>query len=90
MDKKNSSYRFDDWEDINMVDCNNCKHYLSDDCDGVVPVGSEKPCKAFLATRKVLFPEKIKALEKAVRWLSVSVLILAAVVVGVIGVILVI
>lgn len=89
MDKENSSYRFDDWEDINMVDCNNCKHYLSDECDGV-SVGAEKPCKAFSATRKVLFPEKIKALEKAVRWLSVSVLILAAVVVGVIGVILVI
>ena len=82
MDKENSSYRFDDWEDINMVDCNNCKHYLSDDCDGV-PVGSEKPCKAFLATRKVLFPEKIKALEKAVRWLGVSVLILGAALVGV-------
>jgi hypothetical protein len=46
-------------------------------------VGSEKPCKAFLATRKILFPEKIKALENAVRWLSVSVLILAAALVGV-------
>lgn len=76
-------YRFDDWDDINTVDCNNCKHYLSDECDGV-SVGSEKPCKAFLATRKVLFPEKIKALEKAVRWLSVSVLILGAALVGVI------
>lgn len=70
MNKHGLYYRFDDWEDA--VDCNDCEHYLTNKCDGVSE-GATKPCNSFSATRKVLFPERLEALEQAVRSLRVTV-----------------
>lgn len=54
--------RFEDWE---QVDCNECARYYDSSCDGVSK-GSRKPCNSYLATRSVVLPEKIKALENRV------------------------
>lgn len=63
--------RFEDWEE---VDCNECVRYWDSSCDGVNK-GSHKPCNAFLATRSIVLPAKIKALEKRVKWLTTVVAI---------------
>lgn len=60
--------KFDDWSEVK--ECNDCQHYWTDACDGT-PVGSEKRCIAFKATRRVDIPEQIKSLRKRVdglRW----------------------
>lgn len=57
MDK--SSKRFDDYMD---VDCNECERYWDNSCDGV-PVGSQRVCTTFLATRKIVIPAQIKDLQ---------------------------
>ena len=64
MDKP--SKRFEDWEE---VDCNECARYWDSSCDGVSK-GSKKPCNSFLATRSIVLPEKIKSLEKRVRYIA--------------------
>lgn len=58
--------KFDDWKDLK--DCNECVHYYNDVCDGAI-VGSERPCKAFLATRRVDIPAQINALRTHLKWL---------------------
>ena len=60
------SKRFEDWEE---VDCNDCSHYWDSSCDGASK-GSRVGCNSFLATRKVVIPEKINALEKRVKTLT--------------------
>lgn len=59
--------RFENWHE---VDCNNCARYWDSSCDGVQAL--QKPCNSFLASRKVQIPEQIKALEKRIKWLSIS------------------
>ena len=63
--------RFEDWEE---VDCNECARYWDSSCDSV-PQGSHKPCNAFLATRSIVLPAKINALEKRIKWLEWALLI---------------
>lgn len=60
------SKRFEDWNEVN---CNDCQHYWTDACDGV-PVGSEKRCTSFLATKRVDIPLQIKSLRKRVDGLN--------------------
>ena len=70
------SKRFDEWI---PVDCNQCAKYWDSSCDGVnCPTNSDKPlqgstrlCNSFIATRSVVIPAQIKALQKAVKWLGV-------------------
>ena len=53
------------FEDFPTVDCNDCQHYWDNSCDGV-DVSSEaqnRPCKTFLATRKISIPQEIKSLK---------------------------
>lgn len=70
-----SKTRFDDYSDIpTLVDCNKCEAYWNNQCDGAVK-GSEKPCKAFVAIRRVDIPLEIKRLRKAVNSLSLSLLV---------------
>jgi hypothetical protein len=57
--------RFEDWD---TVECSECARYWDSSCDGVT--GSQKPCNSFLATRSILIPEKLKRLEKSVKWLT--------------------
>lgn len=67
---------FDDWSEVK--DCNNCENYWNKLCDGT-KVGSEKRCTAFKATRKVDIPLELNALRKAVKRLSVAVILLGVV-----------
>ena len=67
MDKKPV---FDEWNDL--VDCNQCGRYWDDSCDGVKK-GTQKSCTAFLATRSVVIPAQVKALQNALKWLTVGV-----------------
>lgn len=67
------SKRFEDWT---KVDCNNCQHYWTDTCDGV-PVGSEKPCTSFLATRNTDIPRQIEWLRKRLNRLNLAVMCVA-------------
>jgi hypothetical protein len=57
--------RFEDWEEVS---CNECGRYWQDSCDGVKE-GSRKPCNSFIATRKVVIPARLKALENSNKWL---------------------
>ena len=58
---------FDEWNEVN--ECTNCESWWTSQCDGT-PEGSERPCKAFKATRKVKIPEDIEALKNVVRALE--------------------
>ena len=58
---------FDEWNEVN--ECTNCESWWTSQCDGT-PEGSERPCKAFKATRKVKIPEDIEALKNNVRALE--------------------
>lgn len=61
--------RFEEWD---TVECSECARYWDSSCDGVT--GSQKPCNSFLATRNILIPEKLKRLQKSVKWLTASLL----------------
>jgi hypothetical protein len=60
--------KFDDWSDVK--DCNDCQHYWNAMCDGT-PLGSEKSCKSFLATRKVNMQGDLESLRKRLNTLNV-------------------
>lgn len=60
------SKRFDDYP---PVDCNDCERWWISQCDGV-PKGSHRQCNSFVATRGIVLPEKIKALEERTRSLE--------------------
>lgn len=62
---------FDDWNEL--VECNDCTHYWNDTCDGVKK-GSQKLCTSFLATRSVVIPAQVKALQNALKWLTVGII----------------
>lgn len=61
--------RFEEWE---RVDCNECARYWDSSCDGVSK-GSTKPCNSYLATRSVVIPARLKAMEKSNKWLRLIV-----------------
>lgn len=54
-----------------QADCNECARYWDSSCDGVTK-DSRKPCNSFLATRNVVIPQQIKALESSLKWLIVG------------------
>lgn len=58
---------FDEWDEF--IDCDECKRFWDDTCDGV-PVGSQKACKSFLATRKVDIPLRVNFLQRDVNFLT--------------------
>jgi hypothetical protein len=62
------------FDDFPTVDCNDCKHYWDNSCDGTVK-GSQRPCKAFSATRRVIYQQEIKSLKEAVRELRIGLII---------------
>lgn len=59
--------RFDEWEE--MVDCNDCEYYWDNTCDGVQKA-QERSCTSFKATRSVVIPQKLNALETRLKWLT--------------------
>lgn len=68
-----SKKRFEEWK---RVECEDCDHWWNDSCDGVTE-GVERRCTAFKATRRVVLPAKIEAVEKALEGLKRDLLILA-------------
>ena len=76
--------RFDDYSEVN--ECTNCEHWWTNACDAP-PIGSERPCNGFKATRRVSIPEDILALQIAVKrqriWLCVISGILCGALLGV-------
>ena len=70
---------FDDWNDL--VECNDCTHYWTDTCDGVNK-GTQKPCNSFLATRSVVIPAQVKALQNALKWLTIGIIVESVWIVG--------
>lgn len=56
--------KFDDWADVN--ECNECGHYWDDSCDGT-PIGLERPCRVFKATRKMDIPEQVRKVREEVK-----------------------
>lgn len=60
------SKRFEDWEE---VDCNECARYWDSSCDGTSK-GSKKPCNSYLATREIVIPARLNALETRVKYLE--------------------
>lgn len=74
--------RFDEWE----VDCNTCERYWLNQCDGA-KCGSKakkQPCNSYLASRKVVIPQQIKSLERAVFKLKIAIAALFGAVGGII------
>lgn len=68
--------RFDDFTSAKeLVECNQCERYYINQCDGVKK-GENKPCREFLATRKVNIPEEINALRKQIKSLRLSFILL--------------
>ena len=65
--------KFDDWSELK--DCNNCKHYWDDSCDGVLK-GKNRLCTSFLATKRLDIPLQIKRLQRSICWLKWTILIL--------------
>jgi hypothetical protein len=63
------------FEEYPTVDCEDCQSYWTDECDGT-PVGSEKVCKAFKATRRTNTPLQIKSLQKGYKTLREGLLAL--------------
>lgn len=64
------------FEDFPQVDCNECSRYWDNSCDGVSKA-QKRPCNSFLATRSVVLPQKIKALEKEILRLRVACILLS-------------
>lgn len=60
--------RFDDWSELK--ECDDCAHYWNSTCDGVSE-GEKKPCKSFLATRRVNTKQEIEDLRDEIRGLRV-------------------
>ena len=56
--------KFDDWADVH--ECNECGHYWDDSCDGT-PLGLERPCRVFKATRKMDIPEQVRKVREEVK-----------------------
>lgn len=54
---------FDDFPEAN---CNTCRSYWSDQCDGV-PVGESRKCTAYEATRQSDIPMQIEKLTKEIK-----------------------
>ena len=65
------------FEEYPTVDCEDCQSYWKEECDGT-PVGSEKVCKAFKATRRTDIPLQIKSLQKASKRLTKGLLMICA------------
>ena len=66
---------FDDYSDVK--ECTDCQHWWDNSCDG--SKGATRPCKAFLATRRVTLPEDVKRLTKRVDLLSGAIILVVLV-----------
>lgn len=66
----NEPKRFEEWKD---VECDECARYWDSSCDGV-PQDAHKPCRSFVANRRVSIEGRVNALENAVHSLRINIL----------------
>ena len=67
---------FDTYE----VHCEECQHYWDDSCEGT-RVGSYKPCTAFVATKRIDLPSRVQKLEKWLKHVLRSILLVDIVII---------
>jgi hypothetical protein len=53
------------FEEYPQKDCNTCRSYMLDQCDGV-PIGDSRKCTAYEAVRNSDLPMQIEKLEKRI------------------------
>lgn len=51
------------FEEYPKADCNTCRSYMQDQCDGV-PVGITRKCTSYVATRQSDIPKQIEKLNE--------------------------
>ena len=54
------------FEEYPQANCNTCRSYMLDQCDGV-PVGESRKCTAYEATRQSDMPMQIENLAKEIK-----------------------
>lgn len=54
------------FEEYPQADCNTCRSYMLDQCDGV-PVGESRKCTAYEATRASDLPMQIEKLKSEMK-----------------------
>lgn len=59
------------FEPFPEADCNTCRSYMLDQCDGV-KVGQSRKCTAYKATRQSDLPMQIENLKKEIKSLRFS------------------
>ena len=64
------------FDDFPQADCNTCRSYMLDQCDGV-PIGESRKCTAYEATRQSDLPMQIENLEKEIKSLRFGNVLLA-------------
>lgn len=64
------------FDDFPQADCNTCRSYMSDQCDGV-PIGESRKCTAYEATRQSDLPMQIENLKKEIKSLRLGNMLLA-------------
>lgn len=72
---------FDDYKELKQVDCEECEHIYTGACDGVSE-GSSKSCTSFLATRRVVTLQELKALRTQIKYLRASCVLTGIALVG--------
>jgi hypothetical protein len=75
-----SNVIFDNWRDV--VDCNTCTSYWDNSCDGVRTPEHRYRCTSYTATRSVVIPKQIKALQRNVVLLGIADVILLIILIG--------
>ena len=64
------------FDDFPQADCNTCRSYMLDQCDGV-PVGESRKCTAYEATRHTDIPMQIEKLKSDIKTLNLLNILLA-------------
>ena len=72
------------FEEFPQANCNTCRSYMLDQCDGV-PVGESRKCTAYEATRQSDLPMQIEKLNDEIKTIRLN-LILQALVILLLGV----
>lgn len=64
------------FDEYPQKDCNTCRSYMLDQCDGV-PVGESRKCTAYEATRASDLPMQIEKLKSDMKTLNLLNILLA-------------
>lgn len=64
------------FEEYPQADCNTCRSYMLDQCDGV-PVGESRKCTAYEATRASDLPMQIEKLNDEIKTIRLNLILQA-------------